>query len=108
MKKGLYLFSLVGILILTGLVEAVSGLVLWFALPSGIGRRGLEQSYLGLSRYTWIDIHDWVAIALIVIVMIHLILHRKWVLYMIKHIFDQLLEAYNSLKGASGSTINSE
>jgi hypothetical protein len=89
MKKGMYLFSLVGFLVLTGLVEAVSGFVLWFALPSGGGRRGLDLAYLGLTRHTWIDIHDWVAIALTVVVIIHFIIHWKWVARMIKQVFTQ-------------------
>jgi hypothetical protein len=89
MKKGMYLFSLVGFLVLTGLVEAVSGFVLWFALPSGEGRRGLDLTYLGLTRHTWIDIHDWVAIALTVVVIIHFIIHWKWVARMIKQVFTQ-------------------
>jgi hypothetical protein len=107
MKKGIYLFSLVGLLFITGLAEAVSGFVLWFALPSGGGRRGLETAYLGLTRYTWTEIHDWVAIALTVIVLIHLLIHWKWVLRMTRHIFSQLAGAYHSLKGASGTSPNS-
>jgi hypothetical protein len=94
MKKSVYLFTLVGLLILTGLVETISGFVLWFALPSGGGRKALELSYLGLSRHTWIDIHDWVAIALMIIVVVHLLLHWKWVYRMIKQLFGQLKEAY--------------
>ncbi len=107
MKKGMYLFSLVGFLALTGLAETISGFVLWLALPSHAGRRGLESSYWGLTRQTWIGIHDWVAIALVVVVIIHLILHWKWVLRIIKQIFAQLGEAYNSLRGVSGSSLNS-
>jgi hypothetical protein len=82
MKKGTYLFSLVGGLLVLGLVEAVSGFILWFALPSGGGRRGLESLYWGLSRHSWIAIHDWVAIALTAVVVIHLLLHWKWVVKM--------------------------
>ena len=107
MKKGMYLFSLVGFLALTGLVETISGFVLWLALPSHAGRRGLESSYWGFTRQTWISIHDWVAIALVVVVIIHLILHWKWVVRMTKQIYVQLAEAYRSLKGASGSSVNS-
>jgi hypothetical protein len=98
MKKGKYLFSLVGFLVLTGLVEAVSGFVLWFALPSGGGRRGLDLTYLGLTRHTWIDIHDWVAIALTAIVIIHIIIHWKWVARMTRQIFSQFGHFQPSIK----------
>jgi hypothetical protein len=98
MKKSIYLFTLVGLLALTGLVETISGFILWFALPSGGGRRGLELTYWGLTRDTWIDMHDWVAIAMIVIVVIHLLLHWKWVCRMIKQLFVQLKEAYQTMQ----------
>ncbi len=107
MKKGMYLFSLVGFLLLIGLAETISGFVLWLALPSHVGRRGLESSYWGLTRQTWVGIHDWVAIALTAIVIIHLLLHWKWVLRMTKQLFVQLTEAYRSLKGTSRSSVNS-
>jgi hypothetical protein len=101
MKKGIYLFSVVGLLVLTGLVETISGFVLWFALPSGTGRSGLEQSYWGLTRHNWIDIHDWVAIGLVVIVIIHLLVHWKWVFRMTRHTFVQSTKAFRSIKQLS-------
>lgn len=98
MKKSIYLFTLVGLLALTGLVETISGFILWFALPSGGGRQGLELTYWGLTRHTWIGIHDWVAIAMIVIVFIHFLLHWKWVCRMIKQLVVQLKEAYQTMQ----------
>jgi hypothetical protein len=101
MKKGMYLFVMVGFMVLAGLAEAVSGFVLWFVLPSGGGRRGLELAYLGLTRHAWIDIHDWMAIALIIIVIIHLLVHWKWVIRMTRQIFMLLTETSRSIKGSS-------
>ena len=101
MKKATYLFSLVTVMIFAGLAEAVSGFVLWFALPSGGGRGRLALSYWGLTRHTWIDIHDWVAIALVIIVAIHLIIHWKWVLRMTRNIAGRLNDAFRSLKGST-------
>jgi hypothetical protein len=94
MKKKTYLFGLVGLLVISGLVEAVSGFVLWFVLPSGGGRGRLGLTYLDLTRHTWIDIHDWVAIALTVIVIVHLVIHWKWVVQMVRHTFTALTGAY--------------
>jgi hypothetical protein len=106
MKKGICLFSLVGFLLLTGLVEAVSGFVLWFALPSGGGRRGLELAYLGLTRYTWVDVHDWAAIALTAIVLIHLLIHWKWVWRMTGIIFRTLTGVFREMRNPAGVKTN--
>lgn len=106
MKKGMYLFSLVALLAMAGTLEAVSGFVLWFAIPSGSGRRGVELAYLGLTRHTWIDIHDWVAIALGLIVIIHFIVHWKWVFRMIGQIIRQSAAIYQEMKSPSAAKIN--
>ena len=82
---------------LTGLLEAVSGFVLWFGFPTGggggLGRHGGggglgEVTFWEISRHTWIDIHDWVAVALTVLVLIHVILHWKWIVRMAKSLFQ--------------------
>jgi cytochrome b subunit of formate dehydrogenase len=98
MKKGIYLFSMVICLILAGLVEAVSGYILWFALPSGGGRKGLELTYWGLTRHTWIDIHDWAAVVLTVVVIIHLLIHWKWVFRMTRQTFANFTQIYRDMK----------
>ncbi len=89
MKKTKLQFGLVLTLFGLGIVEAFSGFVLWLALPSGggWGRRGIEQVFWTLPRYTWIDIHDWVAVALIVIVVVHLAMHWKWIVRMMRSFF---------------------
>lgn len=94
MKKSTYLFILAILLTMIGIVEAVSGFVIWFAFPSGGGRGNLDLSYLGLSHHSWLDIHDFGAIALTILVVIHLLLHWKWVLNMTKSNFSRLRMAY--------------
>jgi hypothetical protein len=101
MKKSVYLLTLVGLLTLSGLIEAISGFVLWFALPSGGGRRGLELSYLGITRHTWITIHDWVAIVLTVVVVIHLLVHWKWVLRMTRLLLVRIKESFQTVQDRS-------
>ncbi len=104
MKKSIYLFSLVTIMLLGGLVEAVSGFVLWFALPSGGGRGRLDLTYWGLTRHTWLDLHDWAAIALMVIVIIHLAIHWKWMFRMSRNLVSQLVDAFRYLRGSNSVT----
>jgi cytochrome b subunit of formate dehydrogenase len=100
MRKGIYLFGLVIFLILAGLVEAVSGYILWFALPSGGGKKGLELTYWGFTRHTWIDIHDWAAVALTVVVVIHLLIHWKWVIRMTRQVYANFIQVYRDMKKA--------
>jgi hypothetical protein len=75
------------------LFEAVSGLVLWLALPhgqgggtgSGLGRgarefgSGVERTFAGIDRSLWVTTHDWAAVAFVVVVVLHVALHWKWV-----------------------------
>lgn len=92
MKKTTQQFSLTVSLIILGIVEAISGFVLWFALPTGggQGRRVIEPTFWALSRHNWVDIHDWAAVALTAIVIIHLAIHWKWVIRMLKMALSNL------------------
>ena len=79
-----------------GLVEAVTGFVLWLGFPAGGGGGGRgwgggggagNLTFWELSKHTWIDIHDWVAVALVVLVVVHVILHWKWIARMVRPVF---------------------
>ena len=90
----------IGLFVL-GLIETVSGFILWFALPKGGGYGGRlgggGAEFWSLSRHTWIDIHNWAAIAIVALIIIHLILHWKWVVCMTKRLFQtKSLVAKNS------------
>ena len=91
MKKKTQLYTLFLALLVLGLVETVSGFVLWLALPHGGGGRGSgidsSNTFGALSRDTWLGLHDWVAIALIVIVVIHVVMHWKWIVNTTKSAF---------------------
>jgi hypothetical protein len=83
MKKSECLFILAVLMFLAGLIEAVSGFILWLVIPRGTGKSGLEeQAFWGMSRDGWVGWHDWAAVALVVIVIIHVILHWKWIVHM--------------------------
>lgn len=64
------------------LLQAASGLVLWKVLPRGDGGGGFGEggggSTFGWDRHTWLDIHDWAGVALLVMVTVHIYMHRKW------------------------------
>ena len=90
MRKKTQHYILFVILFFLGLFQTVSGFIMWLALPhGGGGRGGSTATFWALSRDTWIDLHDWVAVSLLVMIIIHLILHWKWIVYMTKSYFKE-------------------
>lgn len=78
-----YLIALV--MALLGLVQVVSGVVLWLVLPHRY-RGGAEGSFFW-SRGTWLDIHTWSAVVLAAIVIVHIVIHWGWIMRMTKSYF---------------------
>jgi Domain of unknown function (DUF4405) len=66
---------------LTLLLELATGLVLWLALPrgGGFGRGGGDHTFATLDRHTWTDLHDWIGLALVAVVLAHLALNWRWI-----------------------------
>lgn len=60
---------------------AATGVLLVYTLPPGSGR---WSSVWGLSRHQWGDIHLWLAIIFLAVVALHLILHWRWIVSMMK------------------------
>jgi hypothetical protein len=81
------------------LFQAASGLVLWLAFPRGQGaggglgrdaralKGGIERTFAGIERSTWVTIHDWAAVLFVVIVVIHVAVHWKWVIRQTRAVF---------------------
>lgn len=72
-KKNLY--TDLGLFVVFFAVLA-SGIVLWFALPSGNASQGL--SFLGLPRGDWSRVHRLSGVAMTVLVAVHLTLHWSY------------------------------
>ncbi|HCN19885.1 MAG: hypothetical protein A3C38_02000 [Planctomycetes bacterium RIFCSPHIGHO2_02_FULL_50_42] len=86
-------------------VDAVQSLLLLFLLFSGIiqgwilergyeyrgGRGGpMEQdTFLGIDRHTLVTYHKWVAVAFVVLVIAHIVLHWGWITGMSRRIFTE-------------------
>ena len=70
------------------IICAVTGFVLWFALPNGSGGRGFGegQLFLGVARHSWITIHDYSSILLTLSIAIHFIVNFNWIIQMTKKI----------------------
>jgi len=82
MKKRTLNYILFWIMFLLGIIQAISGFLLWLVIPSGSRGGGGGSNVFIWHRETWISIHDWTAVALIVIIFIHIILHWDWILTM--------------------------
>ena len=93
MRKWLKNYILFVFMFLAGIFQGLSGFVLWLVVPHGGGYRGgrgleLTDSTFIWTRDTWIDLHDWTAVALLALLVIHLILHWKWIIYVTKKVFS--------------------
>ncbi|NHM26620.1 DUF4405 domain-containing protein [Desulfofundulus sp. TPOSR] len=78
------------LLFLAGLGLAVSGLVKWLILPGG-GRGGFrgEEAVFIFARHTWTEIHQWLAVVIMVLVVLHIYLHWNWIATMSRQIFGR-------------------
>jgi hypothetical protein len=89
MRKATRNYILALVMVLLALFQAVSGFILWLVLPRGgyQGGRGIAGGTFLWSRDSWMNIHDWTAVALVVIVVIHIILHWGWIVRMTRSYF---------------------
>ena len=85
MKKWVFSYILFALLLILGFIQAVSGFLLWLVIPGGHRGFGIQISdqitgdFLW-SRFTWIEIHDWAAFALVIVVIAHIVIHWRWIL----------------------------
>lgn len=81
-KRTLYNWLLDASLALSGLLAALTGVYFLF-LPSN-GYQGGRNPFYGIiilfERATWEDLHIWTGLAMVVVAIVHLVIHWKWVL----------------------------
>ncbi len=58
-----------------------TGILTRYLLPPGSGR---WATLWGLNRHEWGDLHFWVAVVLLGVLALHLILHWKWIICIVK------------------------
>jgi hypothetical protein len=71
-----FLIELVILVAMLGMLA--TGLTIRFLLPPG-SRGGRGLSLWGLDRHEWGDLHFWIAVSLVVLLVIHMALHWTWV-----------------------------
>ena len=62
-------------------VLAMTGVIMYFILPPGSGR---GMTIWGWDRHDWGDIHFWAAVSFFGLLVVHLILHWKWIVSVLK------------------------
>ena len=61
--------------LITFIPSLISGLVLYFVLPSGGGRGSGWSTYLGITRNQWVTMHNNSSLIFAALLIIHLLLH---------------------------------
>ena len=97
-KIGLALFILFFILIVLVVLLAVSAYLLWFEFPRGYHA----------DRATWVDIHKWTGVALAVLVIIHIVLHWKWLVQMTRYYLRNIKATATQAKETEDSRVEDE
>jgi cytochrome b subunit of formate dehydrogenase len=82
-------YALDAVIALAFVFAAVSGVV--FLLAGSGGYQGgrnpdFQTVMLGISRWTWSDLHAWTGLVMIAGVMIHLLLHWRWIVCVTKRL----------------------
>jgi hypothetical protein len=54
---------------------AATGYILRFPLPPGTNK---SLCLWGLSRHQWGDVHFWIGLALVTVILLHIVLHWQW------------------------------
>lgn len=69
-------------------VTAITGLLLWLMLPAGPGSSSVI--FMGFTKRTWLDIHDWAGLAMLIAAGTHIALHAKWISCVAERYFKKL------------------
>jgi hypothetical protein len=64
--------------VITFILSLITGLVLYFVLPSGGGRGNSYAVYLGITRSQWLTMHDYTSLVFASLLIIHILLHGKF------------------------------
>jgi hypothetical protein len=81
MSKSIINFIVDAVAFIAIVLLAATGVLMRYVLPAGSGH---FITLWGMDRHEWGQIHFWIAIALIGIMVIHLFLHWRWIVCIVK------------------------
>jgi hypothetical protein len=89
------------VLFILFMADCFTGFVVWLILPRGALDYnnmivGAGRTFWGLQRNIWVDIHVWLAIAIISVIIIHIALNWKWVVNVSKKLFNRIIAPFSS------------
>jgi hypothetical protein len=67
---------------------SIIGLILAFIIPRG-GQKQSGSLFLGLARHDWGDIHLYLSLILLFLIVLHITLNWSWVVHMTKKYFEK-------------------
>jgi hypothetical protein len=76
-------------LVICLIVVATTGLVLYFAFVSGAPGQGRSITFLGTYKSSWLPWHTYFGLTMIVLMILHLVLHLKWLTIMTLNMFKK-------------------
>ncbi|MBR9705942.1 DUF4405 domain-containing protein [Candidatus Pacearchaeota archaeon] len=65
------------------LVVALSGFILWFVYPAGKHSGSAGVKFL-FDRFKWLEIHNWVTVIFIILLLVHWTLNFAWIKSMLR------------------------
>ncbi len=80
-------FALDALIAVAFIFSALSGVVFLFAGSGGYqggANAAFQTTVLGVSRWVWSDLHTWASLIMIAGVLLHVVLHWKWVTCVVK------------------------
>lgn len=90
-----FIVDLVSFICLLGLV--FTGFIIRAVLPPGTGGQGRQlheglgrehiKTFWSMSRHEWGDVHFYLAVVFVVLVLVHIILHFSWIKNYFKSLF---------------------
>ncbi len=87
MRRNTFNFVIDAVTLVVMLAMVGSGLVVRYVLPPGSGGHGGGPGLAvwGLGRHGWGDVHFWLAVAIGVLVAVHVALHWRWICATTRH-----------------------
>jgi cytochrome b subunit of formate dehydrogenase len=76
------------ITLISFVITAITGLAIKFFMPSGVRQAG-QQIFLGITRHSWVEIHNWAGIIMIIFALIHVTLYWNIFACMTRNFFKK-------------------